>query len=159
MKRILAAWLCVYLIACSPVSTAPAASNGLDSDAEMESAFQQARDSLDIFIEKIGTPHPDRTYAAIKVRFFPPGDLSQDIWVDEVTYEEGVFRGSMGDDIPTLRLQAGEEITVQEADIMDWMIVEDGKLIGGYTIRLAYDRMTPAEKERFLESIDYSIED
>jgi hypothetical protein len=39
------------------------------------------------------------------------------------------------------------------------MIVEDGKLIGGYTIRLAFQRMSPEEKQRFLETVNYSIED
>jgi hypothetical protein len=39
------------------------------------------------------------------------------------------------------------------------MIVQDGKLIGGYTIRLAYKRMSPEQKERFLETVHYSIED
>jgi uncharacterized protein YegJ (DUF2314 family) len=65
----------------------------------------------------------------------------------------------MGDDLPTLRLELGEEITINEEDIVDWMLVEDGKLIGGYTIRLAAQRMSPEERERFLETIDYTIED
>lgn len=137
----------------------PTVSNGLVLDAEMESAFQEARNSLDFFIEKIETPHPDRTYVAVKVRFFPPGDLPQDIWLDDAKYRNGSFRGIMGDDIPALKLRAGEEIVVPIGDLLDWMIVEDGKLIGGYTIRLAYERMSPAEKERFLEMIDYSLED
>jgi len=56
-------------------------------------------------------------------------------------------------------LEAGEKIRVDEEDIVDWMIVEDGKLVGGYTIRLAVERMSPEERERFLETLDYSIED
>jgi uncharacterized protein YegJ (DUF2314 family) len=128
-------------------------------DADMESAFQEARDTLDLFIEKIGTPHSDRTFVAVKVRFSPPDGPPQDIWVDEVTYADGSFRGLMGDDIPSLHLVAGEKITIDEEDILDWMIVEDGKLVGGYTIRLAVQRMSPVEKERFLETLDYSIED
>jgi hypothetical protein len=34
-----------------------------------------------------------------------------------------------------------------------------GKLIGGYTIRLAVQHMSPKEKERFIETMDYSMED
>jgi len=65
----------------------------------------------------------------------------------------------LGDDIPSLKLRLGEEIVIPTEDIVDWMIVEDGKLIGGYSIRLANKRMSPEEKERFLEAIDYSMED
>ena len=161
------AWLllvCISLVACSkrpaPVQdSTPVPTIQSDSDLELESAIQQARDTLDVFIEKLETPHPDRTFAAVKVRFYPPDELPQDIWVDEVSYSNGVFHGNMGDDIPSLKLEAGERITVPEEDILDWMIVEDGKLIGGYTIRLAVQRMTPEERERFLETLDYTIED
>lgn len=136
----------------------PTASDGLDADVEMESAFQEARDTLDVFIERIATPHPNRTYVAVKVRFSPLDGSPQDIWVDNVTYRDGTFHGNMGDDIPSLRLSFGEEIVIPTENIVDWMIVEDGKLIGGYTIRLAYERMSPEEKELFLEAIDYSID-
>jgi len=158
MKRALILVMCLCTFACSQ-SPALTPTTLLDSDVEMEAAFQKARDTLDVFIQKIGAPHPDRTFAAVKVRFSPPDGSTQDIWVDEVTYADGSFQGLMGDDIPSLRLEAGEEITVQKEDILDWMIVEDGKLIGGYTIRLAVKRMSPEEKERCLETLDYSIED
>ena len=150
---------CLVTFACAPTPSVPVAAATSATDTELESAIKQARDSLDTFIAKIATPHANRTYVALKVRFTPPGELPQDIWVDGVTYENGIFRGGVGDDIPTLRLELGEEITIDEEDIVDWMIVEDSKLIGGYTIRLAAQRMSPKERERFLESIDYSIED
>ena len=146
--------LCILAFACAPT---PAPTTGTDS--ELEAASEQARDTLDDFIGKIATPHADRTFVAVKVRFRPPDESPQDIWVDEVTYSNGVLRGSIGDDIPSLKFEAGEKITINEEDIVDWMIVEDGKLVGGYTIRLAIQRMSTEERERFLETLDYSIED
>jgi uncharacterized protein YegJ (DUF2314 family) len=156
--------ICLFFSACSPVSTpipTQISAAPLNSDAEMESAFRQARDTLDSFIQKIGTTHADRTLVAVKVRFDLPDGSSQDIWVDQITYNDqsGSFHGVMGDDIPTLKLSVDDKITIDRKDIVDWMIVEDGKLIGGYTIRLAYERMTPAQKERFLETVNYSVED
>lgn len=150
--------LCFVLVACvpSPIITSTPTGSG---DAELEAAIQQARSSLTTFIDKISTPHADRIFVALKVRFYPPDEFPQDIWVDEVTYENGRFRGNIGDDIPALKLEAGENIKVKEEDILDWMIVEDGKLIGGYTIRLAVQRMSPEERARFLETLDYAIED
>lgn len=128
-------------------------------DSELDEAIQEARDTLDVFIQKLGTPHPDWTFAAVKVRFLTPDGFSQDIWVDDVTYEDGAFSGNFGDDIPSLKLSLGERIAVNREDIVDWMLVEDGKLVGGYTIRLAYQRMSPEEKEQFLAAANYSIED
>ena len=125
----------------------------------MEAAFQQARDTLDSFIQRIGISHPDRTLVAVKVRFALPDGSTQDMWVDRISFRDGSFHGTMGDDIPTLKLSVDDKISITRKDIVDWMVVEDGKLIGGYTIRLAYERMTPAQKERFLETVNYSIED
>jgi uncharacterized protein YegJ (DUF2314 family) len=151
--------ICLLTFACtsSPVPTLIQTTTG--TDAELDAAIQQARDSLPTFIQTIATPHADRTIIAVKVRFTPAGESSQDIWVDEVAYSEGVFRGSMGDDIPLMKLEVEEKIVIDEKDILDWMVVQDGKLIGGYTIRLAMQRMDADERERFLKSLDYVIED
>jgi uncharacterized protein YegJ (DUF2314 family) len=133
--------------------------SSLGTDNELDAAIEQARDSLDVFVEKISTPHAGRSSVAVKVRFTPPDESPQDIWVDEVTYTDGVLRGNIGDDIPSLKLKAEEKIKINEEDMVDWMIVEEGKLIGGFTIRLAVKRMSPEERERFLETLDYTIED
>lgn len=151
--------LCFLTFACAPTPASTGSPTAAGTDSELEAAIGQARDTLDEFIARIATPHADRTFVALKVRFYPPDEPPQDIWVDSVTYTNGIFRGDMGDDIPALKLEMGEKIRIDEEDIVDWMIVEDGKLVGGYTIRLAVQRMSPEERERFLETLDYSIED
>jgi uncharacterized protein YegJ (DUF2314 family) len=162
MKRSFIFVICLFLFTCSPAPTqmpTPVSTTQLNSDAEMEVALQQARDTLDSFIQKIGTTHPNRTLVAVKVRFVLPDSSTQDMWVDGITYGDGSFHGTMGDDIPSLKLSLDDKITIARKDIVDWMIVEDGKLIGGYTIRLAFQRMSPEQKERFLETVHYSIGD
>lgn len=148
--------VCLIACACAPVATpTPIPTPATSADPELDAAIAQARASVDEFIERIAAPHPARTFVAVKLRFFPPDDSPQDIWLDDATYADGVFRGSMGDDIPSLKLFFGDPVTVRPEEILDWMIVEDGKLIGGYTIRLAYQRMTSEEKQNFLETLDY----
>lgn len=156
-RFILALLLLTFACAPAPMTTASPTTSGIDT--ELEAAIERARGSLDDFLARITTSHAERTFVAVKVRFSPPGESAQDIWVDEVTYAGGVLRGLIGDDVPSLRLEAGETIRVEEEDIVDWMIVEDGKLVGGYTIRLAVQRMSPEEREKFLETLDYTIED
>ena len=152
--------VCLIACACAPVATpTPIPTPATSADSELDAAIAQARASVDEFIERIASPHPARTFVAVKLRFFPPDDSPQDIWLDDATYTDGVFRGSMGDDIPSLKLFFGDPVTVRPEEILDWMIVEDGKLIGGYTIRLAYQRMTSEEKQNFLETLDYSLEE
>jgi len=154
--------ICLFIFSCSSAPTqipTPIPLTQLNIDTEMEAAFQQAQDILDSFIQKIGTPQANRTLVAVKVRFVLPDDSTQDLWVDRIAYSDGSFHGTMGDDVPTLKLSIDDKITISRKDIVDWMIVEDGKLIRGYTIRLAFQRMSPEQKERFLETVHYSIED
>lgn len=151
--------ICLLMCACAPAQDVEETPTLTGTDTELDAAIQQARDSLPTFIQTIATPQADRTLVAVKVRFTPPEESSQDVWVDEVTYVNGVFRGNVGDDLPALRLELGQKTNVEEKDIVDWMIVENGKLIGGYTIRLAVQRMSAEERERFLATLDYVIDD
>ena len=159
LRHLLHLTLCILAFACTPTAIATISPTAYGTDSELETAIEQARGTLADFIAKITTPRADQTIVALKVRFYPPDELPQDIWVDGITYTDGDFRGDMGDDIPKLKLEFGEKIKLDNEDIVDWMIVEDGKLIGGYTIRLAVQRMSPEERGRFLESLDYAIED
>ncbi len=149
MVRKLILTLCLLTFACARPASAISTPTLSGTDPELDAAITQARDSLSMFVEKIATAHADRTIVAVKVRFYPPDNLPQDIWVDGVTYTDGIFHGNMGDDIPSLRLKFGQKITIEEKDILDWMIVQDGKLIGGYTIRLAMQRMSPRNGNAF----------
>jgi hypothetical protein len=50
-------------------------------------------------------------------------------------------------------------VTVPMNKVLDWVIVEDdGNLIGGYTIRLSYEHMTPEEKKEFLRVTGYKLD-
>ena len=72
--------LCLLTFACTP-SLATTNSTLTSGDSELEAAIAQARGSLDEFITRIATAHANRTFVALKVRFTPPGESPQDIWV------------------------------------------------------------------------------
>ena len=162
MKRFLFLFL-FFINACIPakptLSPTSTAAESFITDSQMESAFAQARARLDEFIARIAAPNPSRIFVALKIRFTLPDGSTQDIWCDDVTHVNAQFTGNMGDDIPALKLAFGDRIPLSKNDIVDWMIVEDGKLIGGFTIRLAYSRMTPAEKQFFLNDAGYSLDE
>ena len=160
--------LSIFLTACAPLTVPPTAPptptsspivSASPSDPELDAAISEARATLTDFIALLAAPNPTREFAALKVRFTPPDSPPLDIWCDDVTYEAGQFTGNMGDDIPLLRLSFGERIEISIEDIVDWMIVQDGHLIGGYTIRLAYSRMTPAEQQFFLQDAGYLLDE
>ncbi len=54
-------------------------------------------------------------------------------------------------------LKIGARVSVNPDEVTDWSYVEDGRLVGGYTIRVLYSELTPAEKEDFEKRADFHI--
>jgi uncharacterized protein YegJ (DUF2314 family) len=56
-------------------------------------------------------------------------------------------------------LHAEQFVEVPIKDILDWMIVEsDGNVLGAYTLRLEYERMTPEEQKTYRQNTGYKFE-
>jgi uncharacterized protein YegJ (DUF2314 family) len=147
--------LALILFACSSVK--PTQEAGVDK--EFNTAVEQAHQSLDVFVKNLQSPKPTQSLYALKVHFDYPDGTSEEIWVDEVYYDNGKFTGVLFDaSSKNLGYKNGDKINIPEEDILDWMFLEDNVLVGGYTIRLAYQRMTPQEKETFLKDAQYKLE-
>jgi uncharacterized protein YegJ (DUF2314 family) len=128
-------------------------------DSEFEAAVTHAHESFGEFIKYFESPNPSQTFSAIKVRLKYEDGFSEEIWFDTLEYRNGLFYGMISEDsIHSRTLRVRKYTLLPEEDMIDWMVVRDGELIGGYTIRLAYARMTAEEKKLFLDSIDYSLE-
>ena len=64
--------------------------------------------------------------------------------------------------IPTINVEEavkfGQTVSVKLNEISDWKYLDDKRLIGGYTIRYFYDRMSQDEKKIFLQEAGFAIE-
>jgi uncharacterized protein YegJ (DUF2314 family) len=129
------------------------------TDEELEVAIQQAHATLNVLREALLAPKPSYDFVGLKVRFRTNGGLIDDNWTEPVAYDESVFTIRLMDGLTYDRNQNTDHfLNIPLGDVVDWVIVEqDGNLIGGYTIRLAYKHMTPAEKEKFLDVTGYKI--
>ena len=129
------------------------------TDEQFDAAVKQAHDTLGSLFQAILAPKSSYSFVGVKVRF-TGREASEDIWTEPVAFFDGDFTIKMIDGL-TIKpgLNTGRLVIVPLADVLDWVIIEDdGNLIGGYTIRLAYDHMTPEEKVEFLRVTGYKIE-
>jgi len=55
-------------------------------------------------------------------------------------------------------VKLGQVVTVAPRDITDWMFVKSGQLIGGYTTRVLYARLSPQDRAIFNKEADFKIE-
>lgn len=143
----------VSFTSCTPQAASPV------SDEELNAAIEQARETLDTLLRAMLAPKASYDFLGLKVRFTTQGGGFDDNWVEPVDYYDGVFTIRMMDGLTyNTNLHVDHILDVPAKRVVDWMIVEkDGTLIGGYTIRLAYEHMSSDEKKEFLRVTKYKI--
>jgi uncharacterized protein YegJ (DUF2314 family) len=120
-------------------------------DPEMDAAIQQARDSLPRFMEMLTSPAPGQTCFGLKARFPVQGAAGEHehIWLSDVRQLEDHFAARIANHPQRLDyLQLYDLITVYPDDVTDWIIIQNGELLGGYTVRVLRDRMSARERQQ-----------
>lgn len=157
MYRTLALILTVFVAGCGASNSGRAISSENpnvisvhESDEEMNAAIAEAQATLQTFVEKTSPASPNVTNATIKVKFpYDGGD--EHIWVNDVVHESGTFTGTVDEDaIYAPGVRAGQRITVTADRISDWLVVEDGVLHGGYTIKVLIRSLPPDQQNAIM---------
>ncbi len=127
-------------------------------DSEMNAAISTAQASITNFMSAFRNPQTNQQYFLIKGKF-TAGDVVDHVWVADLRYEGGAFHGVIANEpesIPGLKLK--QTVEVQLGQISDWMFVQDGKLVGGYTSRVLRRRMTAQQRQEQDAHITYRYE-
>ena len=122
---------------------------------EYKRAFRQAAESIDVFRRHV-LRDGDHTCMA-KLRFRDPDesdrrgeDVLLYLWLTSVQYNEAerIFVGRFFEvpDALTKWHRVGQTLGFEADDVFDWMVLDEGRLFGGYTIRVA--RAHVEEKRR-----------
>ena len=155
LKIFLLLWL-IFAVSCSPAT--PETSTPV-TEEELNDAIEEARGSIDTLFQAMLAPKPSYDFLGLKIRFKTPDGGYDDNWVEPVDFYDGKFTIRMIDGLMyDKNLHPERTLDVPFKRVVDWMIVEkDGTLIGGYTIRLAYEHMSPDEKKEFLRVTKYKM--
>ena len=130
----------------------------VENNTQMNAAMEKARQSVDTFIKALQNPGAAQTFFSIKAKF-TDGDEVEHIWLENVTYDGKKFQGKIGNEPLHIRnISLGDEVSVMPKDISDWMFVENGKLVGGFTLRVLRNQTSGEERKKFDESIPFVIE-
>ena len=132
--------------------------NVSDNDKQMDRAVENAQRTLGFFMAALRAKKNGDTVFEIKKGFID-GDKVEHLWIKRVTYDGKKFHGEIDNrpnEVSNVRL--GEHVTVAPQDVTDWMFLKDGKLIGGYTTRVLYARLSPEDKAEFDKHAEFKIE-
>lgn len=111
-----------------------------DESERMNWAIEKAKLTLNYFEECLKKPKQGQSYFSIKVKIVD-GDNIEHIWLTQPEFDdEGNLFGVVGNDpIDVTTVKLGQKIGIDQSHVSDWMIIENGRLIGGYTIRAIRD--------------------
>jgi len=146
----------LLMTACGPSTPTPIPPV---TDEEFSAAVDQAHGTLAIVRRALLAPEPSYAFIGLKIRVYGNSEY-EDIWTEPLDYYNGAFTTQMVEGVTLAQGYHPENyVRVPVDNVIDWMIVEDdGNLIGGYTIRLAYIHMTSEEQEEFIRVTGYTVE-
>jgi uncharacterized protein YegJ (DUF2314 family) len=127
-------------------------------DPLMTEALAEARSTVEQFIHALQNPKPSQPHFSVKIPI-SEGDDVRHIWLDSVQFQDGKFTGIVGNEPGTMTaISVGDRVSAAPEEISDWMYVEDGKLIGGFTLRVIRDGMSERERFEFDRCMPFAIE-
>lgn len=117
-----------------------------DNDERMNWAIEKANATLHYFQESLMEPQPHQQYFSVKV-MIRDGEQKEHLWLTTPSFDdEGNLYGVVGNKPVSVRsVNMNQKIGIDAQSISDWMIIENGRLIGGYTIRAIRDSLPQNE--------------
>lgn len=129
-----------------------------DSDKAMDRAVTHAQKSLGFFMATLKAKKPGDSSFEIK-KGFVDGDKVEHLWISRLTWDGKNFHGRINNrPLDVKNVQMNETVIVAPRDVSDWMFVKGGKLMGGYTTRVLYKRLSAADKAQFDKEAKFTIQ-
>jgi uncharacterized protein YegJ (DUF2314 family) len=127
-------------------------------DPEMNIAVAKAKGSFDTFREALIQADSTQANHAVKMGF-DYDDGREHMWFADLHMKNGKLYGVL-DNVPAhiKSMDIGDTVEIMRDRVTDWMYIKDSKLVGGYTLRVLYKRMSKEEKRQFREQTDFDIE-
>ena len=128
-----------------------------ENDKQMDQATVRARRNVGRFIAALQHPAANQRDFQVKKLFVKDGK-AEHIWLADVKFNGNRIVGNVDNRPMFIKdLKVGTRVSVNPDEVIDWSYVEDGHLVGGYTIRVLYKELTPAEQAEFEKQADFHM--
>ena len=115
----------------------------------MHRAVLAARRNVAVFIAALKNPAKGQHDFEVKKPFVKDGEVEH-IWLSQVQFRGNRFHGVVDNHPKKIKgLKFGDRVSVNPNEISDWAFVDNGKLIGGYTIRVLSENLSPQQRKNF----------
>jgi uncharacterized protein YegJ (DUF2314 family) len=126
--------------------------------AAMHQAVVEARRTVRKFMAALKHPAPGQQDFEVKKPFIQNGQVEH-IWLSDVQLVGNRFQGRIDNQPRKIQgLAVGQIVSVNPNEISDWLYIDQGKLVGGYTVRVQYNELSAKDKQEFNRRADFKIE-
>jgi uncharacterized protein YegJ (DUF2314 family) len=175
MNKFLAAIIFVFIIGCNSKNNQQANTNplvranskdsaemisGVDADdIKMNMAMSTAKATYNSFLQKFIDSCNGCEDFMVKMRFSDGDANVEHMWLSELKMKGNKLIGELvGTPEVIARLHPGDFIEVNKDSLSDWYYVQNGKMVGGYTIRYFYNKMSKEEQLKMEQDMGVEIE-
>ena len=158
-KFITAAFVALLSIATvSPITPALALEDHVvmvpSDDKAMAKAISRARETIDVYWAAANDPKGRKGFA-VKVKISDKNG-SEHFWLRAVKRTNTGFEGIIANTpVMVKKVKEGQLYAFKKPEISDWMFFENGKIIGGFTIRVMADRMPKDQAAQIKAALAY----
>ena len=129
------------------------------NDPDMQAATRRAKDSVQEFLHRLAAPPSSQRSASVKVALEEEGRMEY-AWLAEPRIEGDHFVGRLDNNLVQIRRwRAGDMVRVPQTALSDWLAVDGGRLVGGFSIRVLRNRLQPEERDRFDRAAGFVIDE
>jgi uncharacterized protein YegJ (DUF2314 family) len=129
-----------------------------DDDPKMLAAIDQARATADDFIRALNAPRTSQSDFSVKLPI-KDGEEVEHMWITPVRHLNGRFVGAINNEPVSVRtVKMGDEVQVAKDEISDCMYIDDGKLVGGFTLRVLRDNLPENERQEFDRTVPFTVD-
>ena len=122
----------------------------------MEAAIAAAKQSIGQFLKAFVRPAKNQKSFLVKAAFIE-GQQQEHIWLADLDFKSKPPRGVVGNEPALPGIKFMQVVEFHPSQITDWMYIEDGYLVGGYTTRVIRKLMSPEERIAYDERAPYKF--
>jgi uncharacterized protein YegJ (DUF2314 family) len=129
---------------------------GENGEAELQAAVDAARGSIGQFVEAFTDQKPGQDSFLVSVAFIE-GTRFERIWISGLDVSGETLRGVVASEPALPGFSFGQPVEFTYPQITDWMYVEDGHLVGGYTMRVIRRRLSAGKRAQFDAEVPFTF--
>lgn len=125
----------------------------------MNAAMETGAKTIGRFFSAHEMPRSNQERFNVKIRL-RTGPRVEYIWVEEIEREnDGSVTGLLQNQPAISRThRLGDRVSFSIGDIVDWAYIEDGYLIGGFTLRVMFEQYPQKQRTELQEKLGYRID-